>query len=81
MSENVAKKNIQYVQTRYEESVEEMCDMVLDSIREGYQSPLEPWEIYEEKKRMQIKENFAKHRERVTHGFQLILEEMTKKKL
>lgn len=72
-------KKFDFMQQQYEESVDQMCDMILDSIREGYNSKIEPWDIYEKKRKAQIKERADKHRQRVVNGFKVLLQELAKK--
>lgn len=62
----------------YEESLEEICDMVLESIRESYHSHLEPWDIFEQKKKAALRKKVEVFQERFVRGFEVLLKELLK---
>jgi hypothetical protein len=70
------KKRFDFLHHKYEESIEQMCDMMLDSIREGYQNNLEPWDVYEQKVRAEAQQRSHQFQERVLRGFRVLLQEI-----
>jgi hypothetical protein len=64
--------------TKYEKSVEEMADAVIDSLKVDYQSDLEPFERYAERVKAKIHSNVDNFRGRLSKGYKAILEEIEK---
>jgi len=75
---SVSAANPSELEAKYEKSVEEMADAVIDSLKVDYQSDLEPFERYAERVKAKIHSNVGDFRERLSQGYKVILEEIEK---
>lgn len=56
--------------------LEVTTDVVMERARRAYTGDLEPWEMYEARKRAKMRENTRILEQRVVSGFQVLLESM-----
>ncbi|MBS4168881.1 hypothetical protein [Parachlamydia sp. AcF125] len=63
---------------KYEETLEEVADAVVDSLKEGYRNDLEPFELYAERIKSKIYSTMGNFRERLAKGYQVLLDEVKK---
>jgi hypothetical protein len=76
MFEEGNEKEKDPIDSEYKESLENICDSVLDSIKESYQSGLEPWDIYAERKKQEMIENINNFRNRFAMGYEALMKEL-----
>lgn len=62
----------------FERSIDELAEAIAEESRESYTNKLEPFEVYAERVRMKIHENFNQFRKRFSRGYRLLLEEIKK---
>lgn len=62
----------------FERSIDELAEAIAEESRESYTNKLEPFEVYAERARMKLHENFNQFRRRFSRGYRLLLEEIKK---
>ena len=61
-----------------DKAIEELADVVIESLREQYRSDLEPFELYAQKVRFKIHININEFRTGFFKGYHVLLEELHK---
>lgn len=64
----------------FKKAADNLVDVVIDNIKEGYKSDLEPFEAYAERVRAEMYSNIDDFRTRFLNGYHVILEELAKEK-
>ncbi len=64
--------------TNYDASVEHFVDLAVETLRDGYHNELETFEVYAERQKAEMRQNLGKYRERLSHGYAVLLEELSK---
>lgn len=80
MSENKKQKSMQIAQSDvdFEKSVDQLTDAILEDLKAGYKSELEPFEAYSARVRAQIHENMDDFRDRFLQGYEILIQEIAK---
>lgn len=63
-----------------EKMIEEIADLVIESLKPNYHQNLESFEAYAERVRTRIHLDIAHFRERFRHGYQVLVEELERTK-
>ena len=64
----------------FKNAADNLVDAVIDNIKEGYKSDLEPFEAYAERVRAEMYSNIDDFRLRFLNGYHVILKELAKEK-
>lgn len=63
-------------QIAFKKSIDELTEVIVENLREGYQSDLEPFEMYAHRIRRQVYENLEEFCDRFLQGYGVLLEEL-----
>lgn len=62
-----------------DQAVEDLADIVIETLQDSYNCELEPFEAYASRVRARIYADVNLFRQRFHHGYRLLMDEMTKK--
>jgi len=62
----------------FKKAVAELTEAIVEDLRDGYKSELDPFEIYEKRVRQQVFSNLHTFRERFMKGYRVMLNELEK---
>jgi len=62
------------------DEIEDFAETLIESLKQHYQSPLEPFEAYAERIKLQFQDNQAEFRKRFSHGYEVLMKEINQAK-
>ncbi len=63
-----------------DKAIDEFADAAVEILRGSYRSELEPFEAYAARLKGEMVKHLHEYRHRLTHGYEVLLEELSKEK-
>lgn len=60
----------------FKEAIEELADAVVEELKEGYRSDLEPFEAYAQRMRQELHTNMEDFHDRFLKGYEVLIHEL-----
>ena len=73
-----SKKKLTFVDTEFENALNDFIQAVLAQEKTTYHNSLEPFEVYAQKLTLELKENMYLFRQKFMRGYAILLEELQK---
>lgn len=71
-----SRVSVAQAEKEFEKSVEDLTSAIVEDLEAGYQSDLEPFEIYANRIRHQVHENLEAFKDRFLHGYDVLIDEI-----
>lgn len=71
-------ENLSQFDKEYNQATEELINMIIESLKDDYQSDIEPFEMYSNKVRFSLMRNIKDFSDRFRRGHQVLMEEIDK---